>query len=354
MKIAYVVAEGLDKKNGVSKKIYNQINYWVSKGNEVKLFYFSNKALNPLFNNIEFTIVNHKHRLDFVLNKKYIYPLQEWSPNIIYFRTYLYCNTFSEMLKRFPSILEINSDDVEESKVAFSLPVRYFHMLTRELILKKSAGMVCVTHELQNNMKQYSSNIITIPNGLNGSFIGKKDKRKSEFSRLQVLFLGSPNQSWHGLDKIQYLAEELPEIDFHIIGTKELESIPDNLMQYGFLTEEEYLKILEKCDVAIGTLALHRKAMSEACPLKTREYLKYGLPTIIGYHDSDFTEQNPEFLLQLPNVENNVRDNIHKIREFILNSRDILITDSDVQHLFLDYKEKTRLSFMNKIGGSIL
>ncbi|WP_338449634.1 hypothetical protein R4Z09_26240 [Niallia oryzisoli] len=347
MRIAYVVAESLEKEHGVSKKIYNQIKFWISEGHQVRLFYFSNKSLNPLFTKLDYQIVRYQNRVDFVLNLKYFSVIQEWSPEIIYFRRYLYSRTFSKMLKVFPGIIEINTDDIEETKLTFPLVIRMFHKFTRELLFKKATGFVCVTHELRKKWMQYSSNVITISNGINGSYIGKQVTRQSN-KRFQVLFLGSPNQSWHGLDKIKFLAENLPDIDFHIIGTQELKNSPVNLKQYGYLNEVEYLGILNQCDVSIGTLALHRKKMMEACPLKTREYLKYGLPTIVGYQDSDFLNKNTEFLMHLPNEENNVKNNIKEIKEFIESSRNTIIKENDVRHIFNEYKEKERLEFMMK------
>jgi hypothetical protein len=57
--------------------------------------------------------------------------------------------------------------------------------------------------------------------------------------------------------------------------------------------------------------------MQEACPLKVREYLAYGLPTIIAYEDTDFVGEEPWFLLRLPNVEENVRNGVDEIRVFV-------------------------------------
>ncbi|MFC0272285.1 hypothetical protein ACFFIX_12650 [Metabacillus herbersteinensis] len=109
------------------------------------------------------------------------------------------------------------------------------------------------------------------------------------------------------------------------------------------------MQIIKKSDVAIGSLALHRNNMNEACPLKTREYLKYGLPTIIGYIDSDFIDADAPFLLKLTNEEESIKKGLSSIKQFIYDSRSITIQKSDVQHIFNDYKEKKRLEFMTKL-----
>ncbi|WML46679.1 glycosyltransferase [Neobacillus sp. PS3-34] len=350
MKIAYVVAEGLDKEHGVSKKVLNQIKYWVNSGHSVKLFNYSNKGINPMFEEIEFEIIKYRSRIQFVLNTSGIVPINNWKPDIIYFRTYPYSNTFYKMLKTYPTVIEINSDDVEESKIHMPFLARKHHLLTRNFLMNNAKGFICVTNELKKKLIKYNKPTITIPNGINSHYISRKPEQNwNRNVRYQVIFLGSPNQSWHGLDKIISLANQLPEFDFHIVGTDGLKNMPNNLKQYGYLKESEYISIINKCDVAIGTLALHRIGMNEACPLKTREYLKYGLPTIIGYQDSDFIEGNYPFLFELPNKEGNIESNISSIKEFIENSRNICIGERDVEHLFYEYKEIKRLDFLSSL-----
>jgi Glycosyltransferase Family 4 len=347
MKIAYVVAEGLALEHGVSKKILNQILFWVSEGHEVKLFYYSNKPLNKIFENVNFEIIRYSHRIDFVLNSTRLKEVEYWGPDIIYFRNYLFSRSFNRLMKKLPVVLEINSDDVAESKVSLPRLERLFHLVTREINLRNASGIICVTYELEELFSKYTKVITTIPNGINSPFIGKSKKNK--MNRFQVVFLGSAKQQWHGIDKVNDIAKALPSIDFHIIGTREITDAAPNLCQYGYLSEEEYKSILETCDVGIGTLALHRKNMNEACPLKTREYLKYGLPIVIGYKDSDFIGKEKSFILEIPNKENNVESNVPRILEFIENSRNISYTKDDVIHIFSDFKERRRLEFLKKV-----
>ncbi|WP_210364492.1 hypothetical protein [Bacillus sp. REN3] len=347
MNIAYVVAEGLDKEHGVSKKILNQITCWINEGHKVKLFYFSNKEINSMFNRIDYKVIKYKNRVQFVLSTNGIDSIRDWKPDIVYFRFYLFSRKFYTMAKKHLTIVEINSDDVKESKVQMSFPIRCFHLITRELLLRNVEGFVSVTEELKRKFSKYNKKIITIPNGVDSPFVGRSLENKCK-DRLEVVFMGSPNQSWHGLDKIHFIAKNLPSFDFHVIGTKEIENPPSNLKQYGYLTKDEYVKILKRSDVAIGTLALHRKEMNEACPLKTREYLKYGLPTIIGYIDSDFVNKQPNYLLQLPNTENNVINNIDTIKKFIEQSHHIKVRKEGLQYIFNDYKERKRLNFFDE------
>ena len=97
------------------------------------------------------------------------------------------------------------------------------------------------------------------------------------------------------------LAHNFDMWSFDIIGysSSDFMDIPNNVTFHGILTSDDYKKILSESDVAIGSLSLHINNMNEACTLKVREYLAFGIPTIIGYKDSDFPGSVP-FLLELP------------------------------------------------------
>jgi glycosyltransferase involved in cell wall biosynthesis len=166
-----------------------------------------------------------------------------------------------------------------------------------------------------------------------------------------LVFLGQPGYIWHGTDKLIYLAFAFPDWRFDLVGLKPEEivgKIPDNLVFHGMLERSEYEQILRQANCSIGTLALNRNNMEEASPLKTREYLAYGLPVIIGYSDTDFP-QGADFLLQLPNTEDNVKENIEGIRKFVLAWKDKRVPREAVRHLDWSYKEARRLDFFKSL-----
>ena len=102
--------------------------------------------------------------------------------------------------------------------------------------------------------------------------------------------------------------------------------------------------------MACGTLALHRKDMDEACTLKEREALAYGLPVILAYHDSDLSEVTLDTILKIPNTENNVIENYERIRKF---AYDMLGRRVDIEKVYPYFdqreKEQSRLEFFQKI-----
>ena len=67
-------------------------------------------------------------------------------------------------------------------------------------------------------------------------------------------------------------------------------------------THEDLDRLAETCDIGIGSLALFRNQMQEACTLKVREYWARGLPFVLGYDDSDLINNKAlePFYLKLP------------------------------------------------------
>ena len=208
-----------------------------------------------------------------------------------------------------------------------------YNELNRRVVLGSADALVCVTHELaeSENFTSFGKRTIVIGNGVDLERLRELPAPTNE--RAQVVFLGSARQSWHGIDKIGWLAARLHEADFHVIGYHR-DSLPfrapPNLTAHGILGRDEYEPLLARADLAVGTLALHRKRMNEACPLKVREYLAYGLPVVIGYRDTDFANVRPWYLLELPNSADNVRSGLGEIRAFLAQVRGRRVPRADV------------------------
>ena len=263
-------------------------------------------------------------------------------------------------LKNISSYLvEINSNDIEESKKNNKL-VHVYNKFTRGILLHNSSAFVSVSNELINDniFKKYEKPSIVIANGYN--FNNTQNHKKKFNKKIKFVFIGTPNQDWNGIDKVIAMASILNDSEFHVIGTKieELELLYDiklskNIYTYGYLSQEESMNIILKCDIGISTLALHRKNMNEASPLKSRQYLSLGLPIITAYIDTDFkSEQN--FILNIGNYEDNVANSIDEIKK-LMDKISLLIPNEIINESkkYLDYKEKEkkRINFLSLIAG---
>lgn len=117
-------------------------------------------------------------------------------------------------------------------------------------------------------------------------------------------------QVWHGFDRvITGMAEykkttNAKQIKLHIVGNgpekvtlqeqvKKLRLEAD-VVFHGFMKGQELTTLLKKCQLAVGSLGMHRiqVANGETSPLKIREYTARGIPFIYAYDDrilgSDF------------------------------------------------------------------
>jgi glycosyltransferase involved in cell wall biosynthesis len=221
-----------------------------------------------------------------------------------------------------------------------------------------------VTGELasKSTISRYGKPTVIITNGL----IGLPAKVKStsrDNGPITFGFVGSPNQHWHGIDKIIYLANHLKDYNFNIIGPDEEDvrrihgASPEmkNIKVHGYLDPEKTFEILSGCDLGISTLSIHKNRMQEACPLKTREYLSIGLPVVIGYRDPDLENGFEESVLNIGIGEDNVRNNLLKIKSFANRVRTInpeQLAHKAWEAFDPEVREKARMDFFESIHRS--
>jgi hypothetical protein len=104
-----------------------------------------------------------------------------------------------------------------------------------------------------------------------------------------------------------------------------------------------------KCSICIGTLALYRKNLEEASPLKVREYIASGYPVIIGYEDTAFSDlpKLPEWAL-FQDFREDV--NIQIMSAFIEKMKNHIVDRAEAESLIDSiYIEKKRLEFFEEI-----
>ncbi|USB33027.1 glycosyltransferase [Paenibacillus sp. YPG26] len=367
MKIAYVIHWNEGPQSGVFKKAASQISEWTRLGHQVGLFLFTGGTGEEWAEELESAgveVVAQSYQgglsrmLDF---RKLARQVRRWKPDVIYHRFDHYYYALPGLLRDFPSVLEINSNDLTEMRMDKDL--RYVvHRLTRALVLRAAWGNVFVSRELSGvpEFSRYARHSIIIGNGicLDDELVGHSPSSKppelslsTQTDAIQLVFIGSPGQAWHGVDAIAELAWARPGWSFDIIGVdaSELaEPAPANMIFHGRLVREQYQPLLERADLAIGTLALHRKRMEEASPLKVREYLANGLPVITAYEETDFRGPVP-FILQLPNRPGNVRDGLAEIDAFASAWKGKKVPRKSISHLDARVKEAQRLGYMELI-----
>ncbi|API87079.1 glycosyltransferase [Francisella uliginis] len=353
MRIAYLVNYDISTNSGVVYKILQQTKQWSEYGHDV--YIVSLKTLTMYDSKLDkitkLRPSNFKFKkigtfLNLLFNSFYINKLITGMRfDIIYMRYQLYIPFFTKILKKNTIVMEINSDDVSEYKLNSKITYCY-NLFTRNIILKNVNAFISVSNELKKRFTSFNRPVEVIANGINTD---KFNCVANNNNRPIFVFIATPNQPWHGFDKILQMAEYFKDYDFNIIGYDGQNT--SNLKYFGYLNMQEATEVIQKSDIGIGTLSLYKNNMFEASPLKTRQYLACGIPMIYAYEDTDIQEVK-SFGLKLENSENNV--DYKKIQSFVervFNSKEIRLKARNYAVSYLDFKikEKQRLEFFKKV-----
>jgi glycosyltransferase involved in cell wall biosynthesis len=368
--------------DGILQKSFVKVNMWQALGHEVKfVIVFNEEAEKGIIKRFGDPILIKRSKQKVmgafrVRRLLGIFPKHEQlllkeiersQPDIIYHRSFE-ISKFTEFLtKIFPTVIEINGNQFGNLRSIPGNPLyrllnrlRAAHLkLSLKKFLQHHKGVVVVTHELlkfyQNkaNLHDLHVKAVVIPNSINTSSEAER-KRISDGEYIQLVFLGSPNMKWHGIDLIIEMAKQTQHVfRFHLIGEQfsNDRTLPPNVQVHGYLSKEEYRKILIQSHIGIGTLSLDEAGIKEASPLKIREYADAGLPVIIGYQDTAFINHGvPEWALVLPPGKESILSSIPAIIEYCKLMKNYIVPPEAVlQYFSLEATERARLNFFENL-----
>ncbi len=185
-------------------------------------------------------------------------------------------------------------------------------------ILQKVRGGVCVSHEIMryecSRYKNYRTSVIA--NGAEVTAV-TNDSFPRQVDELRLAMLVGSEAVWHGYERLIHSLRHanLPKpVRLILVGMDRPANFDwpidcqHSVEWLGRKSKGEVAEVLRTCHVAVGTLALYKKSMTEASPLKVRECLLMGLPMIIGYHDTDVSADSrfEPYLFQVPNDGSNI------------------------------------------------
>jgi hypothetical protein len=347
VRIAYVCYWNRLEKDGIALKIEAQVASWRAAGHEVEVFCLSRGTGESPWRIFPFAGLRGRYRATQSLQRAVV----AYEPDLVYLRFELYVPPLGRIMRRFPAVLEIQAKDREEISQRPRRARRSgaYLELNRHLLFSRAVGAVYVTHELARLPRYARHGLPALVLGNGVDLDALRELPAPGNARPRLAFLASVEQDWHGVDKILWLAAALPEVDFDLVGYSPADlpaAPPPNVTAHGVLSREEYEPILAAADAGIGTLALHRKDMVEASPLKVREYLGHGLPILIGYEDTDLVGVDAWWILRLPNEESNVRDGLAEIRSFVAQARGRRVAREEIAgRIAVAAKERARLAF---------
>lgn len=181
-------------------------------------------------------------------------------------------------------------------------------------------------------------------------------KREKINNTLKIIFAASYFSPWHGLDRVlnglKIYDNKKIAIELHLVG--KVPQIYDNdinylnrkqnikIINHGFIEPNKIDTLYDGKHLAIGSLALFRKRMKEACALKTRDNIARGVPFFYGYSDSDL-DGTEYFAIKIEASESPV--NFDEIVDFALNLENRRTIQEDMREFALsrlDWKIKIK------------
>ena len=317
MRIAYLCYWDLGRGDGVARKIEVQARLWREARHEVEVF----------------SIVPGRRRE----TDAAVEGIERFGPELLYLRYDLFLPAVWRLVRQVPTVVEVNSDDRAELR-ARGFGSRLYNALNRRRIFGGAAGVVCPTRELA----AVYPGAAVVANGADPGAVPTLPAPAND--RPRAVFAGSRDNRWHGVDRLLELARALPDVDFDLVGPEPAER-PPNVTVHGTLAGEDYWAVLARADVAVGSLAMERAGLREGSPLKVREYLLAGIPTVIGYEDTDFPGQLPWYLARY--------DNVVQLRAFVDTARGRRAPRRELEpRLSWQAKERERLAYFERVRSS--
>lgn len=361
MRIAYLgQMADVSAENGISKKIATQAGAWCSAGHNVGYFSLtpSTQVWSGLGGISVELVTRGKLGQRLFRSLQLVDRIRAWKPDVIYFRYAYHSAGFPGLFREIPTVAEINSDDRTEYPLTLSPAKLAYHRLTRSRILTTVSGFVAVTHELGTRFATFGKPTEVIANAITLDEFTPAPPAPT--SPMRLVFVGTAGTPWHGLERIAELARLFPEIAIDIVGcttrdwqqvTGRAESPPAQLKFHGPLPRADYEPLLHGATAALGSMALFKNQMEEACPLKVREYLAFGLPIIAAYRDTDIPD-DAEYFLRLPNDATPLAQHRERIAAWLESWRQHRVARAAIAHIGTAVKEQRRLAFLEKIAAA--
>jgi len=257
------------------------------------------------------------------------------SDEILYTRIPTPSGRMAKILKnprRCKIVVEYQTIEPRENRLNRNYLSLIYDFLYGDDIRTYTDGIVGVTDEITRYEAACSGNPpkphITIGNGIDVDSVMVRTYSRFTGKELRLLCVANVNR-WHGLDRlIRGLATyrgSIP-VTLNIVGDgaelphlKKLSNdfnLTDRVFFHGIKTGNDLDYFFNTSHIAVGSLGIHRKGLTQTSELKAREYCARGIPYILACADPDFPEDFPFIHRILPD-ESPV--NIEEVVEFARN-----------------------------------
>lgn len=186
----------------------------------------------------------------------------------------------------------------------------YIEKCIRIVFFRKLKFFVAVTREIATLNSRFLSRtcrVLLLPNGV--VEFPKIDGPRSKSDEVVVCFVASKFYDWNGLEALLKDFEVHPFLNVKLKLAGAI-SASQNLAVQGIdrvfhldTISEDKGHFYSDCDVALGAFKLSKVGITEACTLKIREALSYGIPVYSGHRDVAFSGDEVFFKIGKPNLQ---------------------------------------------------
>ena len=158
-----------------------------------------------------------------------------------------------------------------------------------EHLIKKADKTIYTSSSLKSYIEKFNKNCFYVPNGVDFNKFQKKYDKPEFFYEIKspvAVYVGAI-ENWFDFDLLDYVASELTDVYFLIIGTvkfkpKNFEQIKSrkNITFYGKVDNDAVAPFLKFADVGIIPFRLDMDLVHSISPLKLYEYSAAGLYTV--------------------------------------------------------------------------
>ncbi len=348
LRIAYFLDWKFDPRLGVPSKVRMQILTWQELGHQVVLYAVIPKKYEkqwlenfPGVNIYCYSSIFGRYNS----RGKSVKAIWERQFSFVYMRFGILTPSQLRLIRKTPTVLELNTLNRQEAKHR-GIFLKILNFYSEKIGLSACLCACAVTNEIANTFEKENPKLVvgTFPNSIRLSEIPVLESVNN--FRPQMVFVGSPNLTWHGVDKLIKIAENHLNFDFHIVGATDLILNNKNIFTHSSIYGEDLYSFLTGMDVAFSSLALERNKINQGSPLKTRLYLACGLPVISSYQDSGLSFELESFLNLGIDFDKNMELTNAKISKFVKEWKGIRVNRSSISSIDSLKVEKLRLNFI--------
>ncbi|WP_228115775.1 hypothetical protein [Sphingobacterium faecium] len=319
MKVLFLIFHGFSEHNGISKKIWGQINGLKQNGAQVTLCHYTVEASghrvwkvneDVLVDLGKGTSAKIRKRIDYRAIKEYV---MKNNFSLVYIRSDHNANPFTIRLVKSirqsgaTVMMEVPTYpyDQEYNTAKMKLELCVDRLFRRQLAKQLDAVVT-----FSNFDQIFGQKTLQISNGIDFGAIPIRHPITKGGEEIHLLAVAEIHY-WHGFDRlIQGLAlyqQQQPacQVIFHLVGelTGERErqdilvpiqkhGLQQQVILHGALWGTALDTLFDQADFAIGSLGRHRTGIDVIRTLKNREYAARGIPFIYSESDPDFDQRD--------------------------------------------------------------